>query len=340
MMITGGVKKCAAIARTTFLEAIQQPVAFLILLFSVTLTLIVPIFQFHHFGEEGRLARDSGLSCMLIFGMALAVGTAGRSVAGEIADGTAAAVLAKPVSRPLFLVSKWLGCVAAVLFFWVGQLAALLVSEHASAHFVMEEQFTGLLTDPLALALAIGGVGLALAAGAALHFFRHKRFGVSVFTGIALSQTLAAAATGFYDRANLWYLSRGGAAVRFFYHSDLNLRAVPAALLVLLGLLVFAALATALATRMRAGTVFAVCAGALLFGLTGDSLLAEGGFFSARGLLAGVFPDLQHFWMCDAIAHGGRVGGAYMAAAAGYALTCCALFLAAGCLAFDRRDLG
>lgn len=333
-----GPGKCAAIARATFLEAIQQPVALLILLASVTLTLIVPVFQFHHFGEDGRLARDSGLSCLLVFGLALAVGTAGRSVAGEIADGTAASALAKPVSRALFLFSKWLGCALAAGLFWAGQTAATLVSERASAHFVTDDRYMGRLTDPLALVLAFGFAGLALALAAALHYFRRRRFGVSAFTGLALSQILAAAATVFYDRVDLWY-PRPGALFRFAWHPELNFRLVPAALLVLLGLAVFAALAAALATRMRAGAVFAVCAGALLLGLAGDSLPA-GGFFSVRGLLAGVFPDLQHFWMCDAVAHGGRVGAAYLANAAAYAAACCAFFLTAGCLAFEGRDLG
>ena len=87
------MKQVRAIARATLVEAIQQPVAFLIMLSAVMTTLLVPVFQFHRFGEDGRLARDSGLSCLLVFGLVLAAGTAGRTVSGEIARGTAAAAL-------------------------------------------------------------------------------------------------------------------------------------------------------------------------------------------------------------------------------------------------------
>jgi hypothetical protein len=57
-------------------------------------------------------------------------------------------------------------------------------------------------------------------------------------------------------------------------------------------------------------------------------------------LLAGVLPDVQHFWLCDAMARGGRVAWTYVAEAGAYAATCCAICLTAGCLAFQERDLG
>ena len=50
------MKQVRAIARATLVEAIQQPVAFLIMLSAVMTTLLVPVFQFHRFGEDGRLA--------------------------------------------------------------------------------------------------------------------------------------------------------------------------------------------------------------------------------------------------------------------------------------------
>ena len=335
------------------MESIQQPIAFLLQLVSTVLTLVVPIFQFHRFGEDGQLARDSGLSCMLVFGMALAVGTAGRSVAGEIANGTAASVLGKPVGRMLFVFSKWLGCVYLVAVFCLGQLAATMVSERASAHFVMRDDFSGYATDPISLMLALGGLALVLAVAAALHFAKHRRFGVSVFWGIVLSQLLVAGFSGFYNRLGDWYPIHGEAACVgmnhvhtsetvhvLFYHPELNVRVIPVAVLVFLVLLVFAALATALSTRMQTGGTLTVCTGVLLIGLSGDTFLSGGRFALLKRLVSGVLPDLQNFWLCDAIAHGGHVAVSYVLAAAGYALTCCLLFLLAGSLAFRGRDLG
>lgn len=342
-----------AIAGTTLREAIQQPVAFLILLSAVLMTLLVPVFQFHRFGEDGRLARDSGLSCILVCGLVLAAGTAGRSVADEIARGTAAAAIGKPVSRVTFVVAKWLGVSAVLGLFWGGVLSAALVSERCSAHFVTLPDFTGYATDPLTLALAFAGVALALAAAAFRQYAWRRRFGVSAFVGVALSQGVVAALSGFYNRFGQWYPAHGEAACSdggcghaheagrlLLYHPELNLRVLPVALLVLFALVVFAALATALATRLQAGPALAVCAGILIFGLAGDTLLAGAPLLSARGVLAGLLPDVQNFWLCDAVARGGRVAWGYVAEAGGYALTCCAIFLTAGCLAFRERDLG
>jgi hypothetical protein len=346
------LRQVAAIAATTLVEAIQQPVAFLILLSAVLTTLLVPVFQFHRFSEDGRLARDSGLSCMLVFGLVLAAGAAGRSVAEEIERGTAAAVIGKPVSRVTFVLAKWLGIFGVVALFWCGVLAATLLSERCSAHFLTLADFTGYATDPLTLALSFLGVLAALLIAAAGHYLRRCRFGVTAFAGVALSQVAVAAASGFYNRFGQLYPLHGEAACSgcggehahaaglVLYHPELNLRVLPVALLVLFALAIFAALATALATRLQTGAALAVCAGVLLLGLAGDALAAGAPLLSLRGLLAGVLPDVQHFWLCDAVARGGRVAWAYVAEAGAYAATCCALCLTAGCLAFRERDLG
>ncbi len=343
-----------AITGTTLIEAIQQPIAFLILLSAVLMTLLVPVFQFHRFSEDGRLARDSGLSCMLVFGLVLAAGTAGRSVAEEIARGTAAAVIGKPVSRATFLLAKWLGVFAVVAVFWCGVLAATLVAERCSAHFLTLPDFTGNATDPLTLTLSFAGVAVALIVAAVRHYVWRFRFGVSAFFGVTGSQVLVAALSGFYNRFGQWYPASGETgcsgsacghaheAVRLlFYHPELNLRVVPVALLVLFALAVFAALATALATRLQTGAALAVCATALILGLAGDSLTGGSApLFSLRGVAAGVLPDVQNFWLCDAVARGGRVAWSYVAQAGAYAFTCCALCLTAGWRAFQERDLG
>jgi hypothetical protein len=344
-------KQVAAIAGTTMIEAIQQPVAFLILLSAVTATLLVPVFQFHRFSEDGRLARDSGLSCMLVFGLVLAAGTAGRSVADEIARGTAAAVIGKPVSRVTFVVAKWLGVFGVVAVFWCGVLASTLLAERCSAHFLTLKEYVGYATDPWTLALSFAGVGAALLLAAAGHYWRRRRFGVAAFTGVALSQVLAAGLSGFYNRFGELYPLHGeeaccggehahAASELLLYHPELNLRVLPVALLVLFALAVFAALATALATRLQTGAALAVCALVLILGLAGDSFAAGSAALSLRGALAGLLPDVQNFWLCDAVARGGRVAWSYVAEAGAYAATCCAICLAAGCLAFQERDLG
>jgi hypothetical protein len=110
--------------------------------------------------------------------------------------------------------------------------------------------------------------------------------------------------------------------------------------LVLLALAVFAALATALATRLQTGPALAVCVLVLLLGLAGDTVAAGAPGRIWRWLAAGAVPNVQHFWLCDALAHGGRIGWSYVAQAGAYALGCCVLYLGLGCLSFRERDLG
>jgi len=343
------LRQLCAIALATWVEAIQQPVALLVQLTAVVMTLLVPVFQLHRFGEEGRLARDSGLSCMLVFGLVLAAGTAGRSVADEIARGTASAAIGKPVARATFLCAKWLGVFGVVAVFWSAVLAATLLSERCSAHFVVQEDFAGYATDPRTLALSLAGVAVGLLVAAARHFFWRRRFGVTAFLGVALSQILVSVLSGFYNRFGQFFAARGESAcgcggehlhALLDWHPGLNGRVVAAAVLVLLALAVFAALATALATRLQTGAALAVCALALLLGLAGDTFAVNASVLSARGVAAGLLPDVQHFWMCDALANGGRIAWSYVGAVSAYAVTCCAIFLTAGCLSFRGRDLG
>ena len=58
------------------------------------------------FGDEPKLVKVSVLAVMLLAGLFSAVLDASSSVAREIRSGTALAVLAKPVSRPQFLLAN------------------------------------------------------------------------------------------------------------------------------------------------------------------------------------------------------------------------------------------
>ena len=346
-------RQIIAIAHTTLVEAIQQPVAFLIQLTAILMTLIVPIFQFHHFSEDGRLARDSGLSCMLIFGLLLAAGTAGQSVAKEISRGTAAAVIGKPVARTTFIIAKWLGVLAIMAIFWGGTLSATLLTERSSSHFINLDSFTGYSTDKITLSLAFAGIALALVIAAVRHAAWRARFGVTAFYGVSLSQILVVAISGFYNRFGKLYLLHNkltcAACVgpqphnvtNFLgYHLELNMRVIPVAILILFALVLFAALTTALATRFQTGTTLTICATLLFLGLTLNASLAAESRSPLTTMLIGLIPDIQNFWLCDALAHGGRVAWLYVVKVGAYTATFCILCLTAGCWAFQQQDLG
>jgi hypothetical protein len=322
------IRQFAAIAATTLLEGMQQPAALLLLLACVVLTGLTPVFQFQMLGEEGRLARDGGLAYMLAFGLALAATAAAGSLHAEIERGTAAAALSKPVPRPLFLAGKFAGVLALVGILWCAALLATLLAERASEHFVESGGEVGSQPDNRTAAGLLLAPALALAAAGLLNARRRVRFGVAAFAGVPLALAAVALAACWYDRF-------GRAAA---FRPDLNPRVLPAAVLVLLCLAMFAALAAALATRLRGGPTLALCALALALGLTGD--LWSAGGHALRSLPGGLLPNVQNFWMCDALADGGRVPWSYVGGAALYAAAWCGLALFLGARALRNRDLG
>lgn len=324
------MRQIIAVARATLLEGMQQPAALLLMLACVVLTGLTPIFQFHTLGEEGRMARDSGLAFMLVFGLVLAATAASSTLTAEIESGTAAAALSKPVPRALFLVAKFLGVFGLVTILWVAALAATLLAERASPHFVVLEDDVGSQRDVITTWTSLLAPVVALALAGLLNYLRRARFGVAAFFGVPLSLCVALALAGFYNRFSHF----GG------YQLDLNLHVPAAAVLELLALAMFAALAIALATRLRSGATLVVCAALLMFGLTGDLWLGAAPALSWRGLLGGLAPNIQHFWLCDALADGGRISWQYVGEAAAYAITWCALVLGFGTLALRQRDLG
>lgn len=323
-------RQLRALAYATLLEGMQQPAALLLLLTCVVLTGLTPVFQFHSLGEEGRLARDSGLAFMLVFGLVLAATAASSSLSAEIERGTAAATLSKPVPRALFLVAKYGGVLGLVCILWSASLVATLLAERASEHFVATGDEGGSQADHLTTVLALLGPVAALAVAGLLNFRRRARFGVAAFLGIPLALFAVLLACGCYDRFGrlVWY------------HPSLNLRVPAAAVLILLALAMLAALAAALATRLRSGPTLACCALILAFGLTGDLWAGHAAVWSWRGLLGGLAPNLQHFWLCDALADGGWISWRYVGGAAIYAAAWTALALGAGALALRNRDMG
>jgi hypothetical protein len=324
------IRQWCALAYATLLEGMQQPAALLLLLSSVVLTGLTPVFQFHALGEEGRLARDSGLAFLLVFGLVLAATSASSSLSAEIERGTAAATLCKPVPRPLFLLAKYGGVMGLVTIFWVATLAATLLAERASEHFVMLGDEVGSRSDWLTTTLAVLGPAAALGVAGVLNFWRRARFGVAAFLGIPLALLAVLLACGCYTRFG--HLT--------WYQLDLNGRVPAAAILIWLALAMLAALASALATHLRSGPTLAICLLLLACGLIGDLWVGPSSLWSWRGVLGGLAPNWQHFWLCDALADNGRIPWGYVGGAAIYAGTWSALALGVGACALRHRDLG
>jgi len=128
--------KCLAISQNTFVQTVRQPVfcwmflvALIVLVLSVPLTTWAMSVDYHQTNQ--KMLEGLGLGTLLICGLVVASLSASSVLAREIEDKTALTVISKPVSRPTFVVGKFLGVAAAVmLFFILGGLVYLMSLRH------------------------------------------------------------------------------------------------------------------------------------------------------------------------------------------------------------------
>ena len=324
------LRQLAALAKTTAAEGLRQPAALLVALSFYYATVLTPFFQAFQFGEPGRMVRDGGLAFMLLAGIALSVCTAAATVRREIAGGAAAAALTRPLSRGRFLCGKFCGVAGVLLLFSLFALAVILMAERVSERFRVEAAFMGYVMDAR---LAIGLLGMppaALAFAGVRHFRRRGHFCTTAFAGMLAGLALLLAYCGGFNPAGHW---QG----RFAPH--LNLPVAGAALLILLALWLLAALAVALATRLEMMPVLALCAATVALGLVADPVLGIHPPFSPLGLLTALAPNLQHFWLNDALAGGGAIPVAYLWSAFRYTACWVLLALLAGAGALQTREI-
>ena len=325
------VRQLFRIAGTTAIEGLQQTIVLLLTLSGIVLTSLGPILALYTFGEEGRLARDSGLALLLVLGLFIVAFTAGATLHDELRRGTAAAVLAKPVPRPVFLLGKWLGVAAVLAVFAAAQTLATLLAERTATHFIETETFLGSVVDLYTGVGALLAIALSLLGAAALNYARRTRFALAAMLLFPVCFAAVLAACGFVTRAGT--APEGGFALQ------VNAGILPAAALVVALLVLYAAIATALSTRLGAApTVLAL--GLLLFlGFLAESSFGRSAAPVAR-LLYALVPDVQHYWLTDALANGGRIPLGYAARAILAALTSSAFWLCLGSLSLSRRDIG
>lgn len=313
------------VARTAAVELSSQPVTMLLMLIGIVLTALIPLLHFHDFGEPGRLARDGGLAYQLVIGAALAAFAVSRSIHDELDDGTAIAALAKPLPRGAFLVGKWLGVVAVTFRFWLATLATTIVATRIAPRFVdLGEEGMGYVTDSLAQTLLLLVPILALTVAGYLHNRRRIRFClvcVSLMTWLSLA---VAATTLLFDRQ--WHFAPALA--------NADLAIATASLPILFAVGAISAIAAALSVRLPAATVTTATVLVAAAGLSWDALTA-----SCPPLRIVPIPDIQSFWLADALSRQGAIPAGYLALSFLYAAALAAFALLCGFAALRRRDL-
>ena len=257
------MRRFMAIARTAAIETMSQPLSAVLFPVSVLAVHVLPSLQYHRFGAPGRLARETGLSALFVFGLLFAVPAAVRAIGRELETGTAAATLALGVSRTLYFCARISGVLAVFALFFAGVLSAALLSSFScvKASTIFVEHGVVRVWGP-AFAVGVSGAVLSFAGGAFLNRFCGRRF--CLWTCL-LAVALQLPGLAFLDGlSTLWAV-------------------LPASFSLFAACAVHIVMAGALATRFKANGVSAAVVAAVIAGF-----LAPAGF---------LVPDMRVFWL-------------------------------------------
>jgi ABC-type transport system involved in multi-copper enzyme maturation permease subunit len=324
------IRQFITLAKMTAVESIRQPICLLLAISGILLTGITPLVVIYKFGEDGKLARDSGLAFHLIFGLIIAAYSASTSLARELRTGTASAILSKPVSRNTLFLAKFAGIASIIILFSVAAIAATMLSERIDEKFIFTNEMSGYFTDWHTGIILLAAPFIAMLLAAIINYFTRRPFESSAFILLIVSILAAFVISGFFNRV--------GQLAPLDYQVDWRL--LPAGLLITAALIVITAIATAISTRFNTVITIISCITILMIGLISDYVL--GRYAMNSFLIAGLYkfiPNWQNFWVSDALTGGGHIPWIYVCSAFGYAALYTSGILCLGILSFRKMEV-
>ncbi len=318
------------IALNAFVETIRQPIYGVILLATAVLLILNVSLAAFTLGDDNKLLLDLGLSTLLLSGLFLSAFSASGVLSREIENKTVLTVISKPVGRPLFVLGKFAGLLAALsVAFYLSVLVFVLSVRHGVL------QNTSDPWDAPVLALGFGSLLLALIAAGFCNYFYGKDFPTTVMALLVPLLTLAVLLVGKFDEK--WELIPFGS-------NYVGGQIITAAYLVLLIVMVTAAVALAASTRFGQLMTLVICTGVLGLGIISDYAFGQYEQSSLAAAIAyRVVPNVNPFWIIDGLQAGTEkttVTFTYV-----FYVTCYAVLLTTGILSigvalFQKREVG
>ncbi|MFQ5493929.1 MAG: hypothetical protein ACE5EX_00975 [Phycisphaerae bacterium] len=316
-----------SIAGNTFVETLRQPVYGVLMVVTILLLILNIFVAGFTLEDDNKLLMDLGLSTILLGGLFLAAFSATGVLTREIENKTVLTIISKPVSRPVFVTGKYLGLMGAQ---FVAFYIALLVFVLCMHHRVLQYS-----TDPFdwpAIILGGGSLVLAILLAAAANFFYGKEFSSTAVSLVVPMLTVGTVLTALFDRE--W-----GPAP--FAKTFAGGQLLVAAFLILLAIMIVAAVALAASTRLGQVMTLMTCVMVLIAGFLSDWVLGQYRDESAlAAVLYRVVPNINFFWVVDAITAGIIIPGRYILQVTAYALLFVVAVLTLGVALFQRREVG
>ena len=308
------------------MELIRQPVFLLLATSTAVFNVFLAAVPYMALGDDPKLVKDSVLAVTLISGLFGAVLSASSSVAKEIRTGTALAVLAKPVSRPQFLLAKFMGVAGALtVLTYINTLSVLLASRMAYDAYGD--------ADVAGMTVFYGAIALAYFVAGISNYFLRRPFASDGVLALLVTSTIA-----FIIITNFMVVKSPVETEP----NHVDIRMVPVTVLILFALWTLAGVALACSTRLETIPTLAICSGVFILGLMSDYLFgrpAEAGAYWAK-LLYTITPNWQLFWTADTLEPGKPgVPWSYVAQAFGYVVGYLGASLMAALYLFEDREL-
>lgn len=317
--------KLYAIAKNTFIEAIRQPVYAVIILISLILLILSPSITMYSIDDDNKLLREICLSTLFLSGLFIAVFSSAGAIAAEIESKTASTLLCKPVPRAVFVVGKFIGVSGAVLLaHYICTITMLLVMRHG----VMETASDQI--DWTVITVGATAIIAAFSAGAFFNFSWDWNFPASTIVTGTIIGSIGTMLLIFID--SNWQYNPA--------QNNFDIFDIYSSILLLLAIIVIVALATMFSTRFNVVITLSFCVGVFLLGLISDYAF---GRFADTYLWAKaarvLVPNLQVFWVSDAIYENSHIPGSYIAKSALYAVCYTFGMLSLATALFQTREV-
>ena len=320
------MSKLFTLTKNTFIETLRQPVYAIIIIAALFLLFISPSLTMYTMDDDNKLLREMGLSTLFLASLFIAIFSASGAVAEEIENKTIITVLSKPVKRPVFIIAKFFGVAAAVvLAHYICTIALLMAIRHGVLATASDTP------DWTVLSTAGVAVVLTFLLTAFFNYAYDWRFSSTAIVLAGIFATLSIVFLYFIDRN--WQFNP--------QDNGINTLDVYGAVLLLLAAIIITALAVALSARFNIVVTLSACVGIFLLGLVSDWAFGE---LARTRIWAKIcyfsVPNLQIFWISDALYEGSDVPLKYIIISASYALCYTTAILLLAIALFQRRQIG
>lgn len=280
-----------SLASNTFVETIRQPIYGVILLVTAGLMIFNVSLAAFTLDDDNKLLLDLGLSTLLLSGLFLAAFSAAGVISREIENKTVLSVITKPISRPVFILGKFLGLLGALV---VAYYLSFLVFVLSQRHGVLQSSTTP--WDWPVLVMGFGTVAVGMLSAAFCNYFYGADFPTTAMAFVGSLLTLGMLVVAKFNEK--W-------EVIPFASNFIGGQVVIAAYLVLLIVIVIVAVAVAASTRYGQLVTLMISAGVLGVGIISDYAF---GRKAEENLLASAayhfVPNVGPFWVLEGLQAG------------------------------------